>query len=316
MKSAVVITSGAAVALCCLGLIVFIVSTPSGTGRDQNHRDRRSDADNRQRVYLEGNETNVYAAWPYTNAFGIPRIIHVSWKVKNFWNSRNPLFLNGIKNLKEQNPEYTVQVSDDDEVDEYIQSHLSRQDWLLIKDKHIVEKTDLWRLLKIYYEGGMYCDIDRFANIPLREIILGGDRCILPIHRWIDFSQDIMIAEKGMPHVKRAIELNLDRRKEGCKDVLSLGPITYFHAITETYANKQLPRYLERQQFSMLQQLIERIPGFKCFPEHPPKTLLFDPARGGWKKGNNGSKADFYQECDTTHWTKDKTTAGKKTYGR
>jgi len=245
----------------------------------------------------------------------IPKVIHLSWKTKDFWDSQNPLFLNGMKNLKEQNLEYIIQVSDDNDVNDYIQSCISNEDWLLIKHKHIVEKTDLWRLLKIYHEGGIYCDIDRLVNIPLREIISPEDRCILPIHQWIDFSQDLMIAEKKMPHIKRAIELNLQRRKEGCKDVLSLGPVSYFHAITETYLNRQYPRFLERKQFQVVKDIIDSNEGFKCFPEYPPKTILFDPLREAWKKGNGGSRDDFYQECNTSHWTNDGSNMDKKMYG-
>jgi len=246
----------------------------------------------------------------------IPKIIHITWKTKSFWNSQNPLFLNGMNNLKKQNPEYIIQVSDDNDVNDYIQSCISNEDWLLLKDKHIVEKSDLWRLLKIYHEGGIYCDIDRFVNIPLKDIILDTDKCILPIHQWIDFSQDIMIGEKGLPHIKRAIDLNLSRRKEGCTDVLSLGPVTYFHAITETYIKKQYPRFLEINKFKVVKDIIELNEGFRCIPETPPRTLLFDPSRMGWEWGNRGSKEDFYKECNTTHWTHDESTFGKKSYGK
>lgn len=247
----------------------------------------------------------------------IPKVIHLSWKTKDFWNSQNPLFLNGMNNLKKQNPEYAIQVSDDCDVNDYIQSCISNDDWLLLKDKHIVEKTDLWRLLKIYYEGGIYCDIDRLVNIPLKDIIRETDKCILPIHQWIDFSQDIIIAEKGLEHIKKAIDLNMDRRREGCNDVLSLGPITYFHAITLTHIKKQYSRFLERKQFQIIKDIIELNEGFRCIPEYPPETILFNPRRESprLQLGNGGSKEDFYQEAKTTHWTNDKSTINKKIYG-
>ena len=42
---------------------------------------------------------------------------------------------------------------------------------------------------------------------------------------------------------KEDIDLNLKRRREGYTDILSLGPITYFHAITKILLWNQLPRY-------------------------------------------------------------------------
>ena len=171
----------------------------------------------------------------------IPKVVHISWvdKVKLF-TSNNPIAINGIQNMKRLNPDYAFQVSDDNDIDDYIQSCISTEDWLLIQNRHIVEKVDLWRLLKIYNEGGIYCDVDRLCNIPFKDIIDDKDICILPSHFKIDFSQDIMLSDKGQGIHKLAIELNLSRRREGCDDVLTLGPITYFHSITDRVWGRQL----------------------------------------------------------------------------
>ncbi len=84
----------------------------------------------------------------------IPKIIHLSWPDKRIlFESQNPLAINGIQNMKRLNPKYVFEVSDDNDIDDYIQSCISNDDWLLIKDRHIVEKVDLWRLLKMYNEG-------------------------------------------------------------------------------------------------------------------------------------------------------------------
>ena len=84
----------------------------------------------------------------------------------------------------------------------------------------------------------------RECNIPFDDIIQQGDICILPTHFDIDFAQDIMISAPKQEIHKKAIELNLGRRQDGCKDVLSLGPITYFHAITLCLFGRQLERFL------------------------------------------------------------------------
>ena len=163
----------------------------------------------------------------------IPKTIHLSWVNKDIlFTSNNPLAINGIQNMKTINPEYTMVVSDDQDVDDYIQSYISEDDWLLLSDRHIVEKIDLWRLIKIYNEGGIYCDVDRLCNVPFDDFITEDDICILPTHYQIDFSQDIMISASGQDIHKLAIDLNLSRRRDGCVDVLTLGPVTYFHSIT------------------------------------------------------------------------------------
>ena len=41
---------------------------------------------------------------------------------------------------------------------------------------------------------------------------------------------------------KEVIDLNLKRRREGCTDILTLGPITYFHAITKILLGNQISR--------------------------------------------------------------------------
>ena len=90
---------------------------------------------------------------------------------------------NGTLKLKELNPDYEFIVYDDSDIENYLQKHLSPTDCELIKDKHIVEKTDLARLLLIYNEGGIYSDIDRLCNIPLTQVIKPGVKCVLPIFR-------------------------------------------------------------------------------------------------------------------------------------
>jgi len=254
----------------------------------------------------------------------IPKVIHLSWINKSIlFTSNNPLAINGVQNMKRINPEYVFQVSDDNDVDDYIQSCISNDDWLLIKDRHIVEKVDLWRLLKIYHEGGIYCDVDRLCNIPFDDIIKEDDVCILPTYYDIDFSQDIMISEKGQEIHKKAIELNLSRRQSGCDDVLTLGPITYFHSITDTLYGRQLERQPHGKIWKRLLSKVDEHKGYRTFVERPvasvidQRTLIYKYDEK-YIQGNKGSKEDFYKESKTIHWTKSDEIVvfGKKTYGK
>ena len=77
----------------------------------------------------------------------IPKNLFISWKNKDFYNSQNPLILNGIGNFKNINPDWTINLYDDKEVDNYLKKKLDKIDYEKIKNRKIVEKVDLWRLI-------------------------------------------------------------------------------------------------------------------------------------------------------------------------
>ena len=251
----------------------------------------------------------------------IPKIIHISWVDKRIlFESQNPLAINGVQNMKRLNPDYKIEVSDDNDVNEYIQKHIAESDWELIKDRHIVEKVDLWRLLKIFNVGGIYCDIDRLCNIPFDDIIREDDICILPTHFNADFSQDIMISAPKQEIHKKAIELNLSRRQDGCTDVLSLGPITYFHAVTLCLYGRQLQRFIHPALWKKLLICVISHKGYRYFVEKPVANLkehrtIIYKYDGEIEKGNGGSKDDLFKESNISHWTSDPSTLGKKLFG-
>lgn len=212
----------------------------------------------------------------FENLGPIEKKIHISWKNKNILDLEFNIIKNGIYNLKNLNPDYSFEINDDNDVNDYLEKNLSPEDFKLIKKKHIVEKTDLWRLLKIYNEGGIYMDIDRLCNIPLSKIIKKDIRCALPTYRDFDFSQDIMIScSKNIIH-KRAIELNLERRRNGEKRIVYLGPETYLHAVSEILINKQISRENNKNLFNELRQIIKQCKYLKTFREEPPyNTILY-----------------------------------------
>jgi mannosyltransferase OCH1-like enzyme len=78
-------------------------------------------------------------------------------------------------------------------------SKLEPQLYALIADKHIVQKTDLWRLIKLYIEGGLYMDIDRFVNTPLDGLVDEDTKWVVPTCRDYDFSHDFMMTSPQSP---------------------------------------------------------------------------------------------------------------------
>ena len=242
----------------------------------------------------------------------IEKKIHISWKTKDILELDFTIIKHGIKKLKELNPEYTFEISDNNDVEKFIKKHISDNDYHLIKDRNIVEKVDLWRLLKIYHEGGFYMDIDRLCNIPLKDIIHSEHKCILPMHYDIDFAQDIMISSSKNIIFKEAVDLNLKRRRDGCTDILSLGPITYFHAITKILLGNQIPRYPSKDNLIKLRSIISNCKYLSTFREVPPyNTLIY--------RGPHISfdKKKFYKYCDVNHWSKNNpNNSDNKPYGK
>tara|TARA_B100000768_G_C11254399_1_gene365679 strand:- start:953 stop:1162 length:210 start_codon:yes stop_codon:yes gene_type:complete len=57
-----------------------------------------------------------------SNLGSIPKIIHISWKNKNIIGNQSPVILNGITNLKKINPDYKLEISDDNDVENYLKS--------------------------------------------------------------------------------------------------------------------------------------------------------------------------------------------------
>ena len=241
----------------------------------------------------------------------IPKKLHVSWKSpQSIIQSKNPMIINGILNAKDMNPEYKIEISSDVDVDEYIQSNIPSDDYNLIKNKYIVEKIDLWRLLKMYIEGGIYMDIDRYCNIPFRDLIKPGARCVLPTHKDKNFSQDLMITSKGNPLYLNAIAMNLLRRKTVANcNIYYLGPITYMHAVTVFLYGKMLnENEISAELFENIRNELNESKYFQSFRESDGgcdglhRTFIFDPARSSFKVGDGGTKADFYNENNVKYW--------------
>jgi len=228
-----------------------------------------------------------------------PKKIHVTWKNKDIINKPYNIVRNGIRQLRDLNPEYEFTIYDDDDVESYLMSHLDASDYDLIKNKKVVEKTDLWRLLVIYNEGGVYVDLDRFCNLRFVDIIKLETKCVLPMYYDCDFSQDIMISCPGNIIHKRAIELNLERRRAHENvDLFYLGPVTYFHAATEVLLGRQVNRSPNASDLQMLREIIESCSHLQTYREEPMcNTFIY---RGATIRSD---KDEMYRHESVKHWT-------------
>ena len=242
----------------------------------------------------------------------IPKQVHVTWPHKDIIYSNSPLIQNGIANLMLLNPDWTVTVSNDCDVDNYLRNNLSAADYELLEPKHIVEKTDVWRLLKIFNEGGLYMDLDRFCNVDLNSIAASDIKCILPTAADHDFSQDFMCSEPGNPIYKETLDLNLQRRREGCNNVYYLGAQTYMHAITNLLCGHIVNSDPGVNTFAELRDILAQMNFIKTYREQPPfDTVIYQHDIQKWRGDNPPQqtadweklKRNLYQENKLRHWT-------------
>ena len=239
----------------------------------------------------------------------IPKIIHLSYYTTNIWNATDPLYVYGIQNLRKLNPEWIIDFSLDEDVENYLKEKLSMLDYNLIKNRHIVEKTDLWRNLKMYHEGGLYMDIDRFYNVPLREIIKNETRMLLGMWRKRSWSQDFMCTSKTNPLFKLAIQNNLLFRRNCIHSLYATGVGSYFLSVSQTLFNQPLRLGQEEKTMDKMLNEIETkgVPyGIYVKVESPYSTFVFDPTRmaHGWI---NPTKDKYHEDQNK------KTTGGRWT---
>jgi hypothetical protein len=232
----------------------------------------------------------------------IPKKVHLSWKTKDLLDSKSPLVVHGVKRLVELNPDWEVTIYDDQEVDDYLKKQLEPQVYALIASKHIVQKTDLWRLIKLYEEGGLYIDVDRFVDTPLNDLVDENTKWVLPTYRDYDFSHDFMMTAPHNPAYRLAAQMYIERMRQGHTSVYFLGPQTYMHAVTQTLTGEMLNTDLGIAAFDRLRDIMKSCGFIKTFREEPPyNTIVYRGNDLGldWEQ----EKRKFYAESGLRHWS-------------
>lgn len=230
----------------------------------------------------------------------IPKIVHMSWKDKSVVDSQSPIIVNGLRNLIDLNPDWDVQISTDNEVDSYLQNFLSPDDYALVHDIGVVPQTDIWRLLKLYKEGGVYVDIDRLCNKPLcvsKEV-----KWVLPTCGDTDFSHDFMMTAPQNPAILSTIRLYFDRRRQGNKDVYFLGPVTYMHGVTLALTGEMVNSNPGKEKFEEIRRKIAEMPFIQTYRETLPSDSVIYCGDTSWSDWEV-MKRKFYSESGIKHWT-------------
>ncbi len=111
-------------------------------------------------------------------------------------------------------------------------------------------KADLFRLLVIYKEGGVYIDDKTFSVRPLREFILPSDELYMPIDLLLDcVYQGIIISIPGHPIIKKCIDryiANIKNRYYGVDPYDIGGP---------RMIGREINKFFGRSEFSLIQPI-------------------------------------------------------------
>jgi mannosyltransferase OCH1-like enzyme len=236
----------------------------------------------------------------------IPKTIHISWKDHSILTDNHIFPRACVQNLIALVPDWNVEISTNNEIDNYLKTQLDSQDWNLLKDCHIVEKLDVWRLLKLYLEGGLYVDIDRLCNTSLNDIIKSETKCVLPTCGDIDFSQDFMCSAAGNPIYSTTLELNLQRRREGFRNIYFLGPQTFMHGVTKALVGEIIDVNPGREVFVEIRKMLSEMPFITTYVETSPyDTIIHRPENAQIDFDHEEMKRDYYAKSNLKHWTGD-----------
>ena len=142
---------------------------------------------------------------------GISKIIHQTYKHHKLpW-----IHQYHIKKLKQQNPDYTYCFYDDQQVDQFMQSFLSADDFELFKKIQIgAAKADFFRYAVLYEKGGVYLDVDSLIKSPLNKFVLEQDVAIIAKESHLYYyCQYALFFEPKHIFLAKSIELVLDNLK-------------------------------------------------------------------------------------------------------
>lgn len=135
----------------------------------------------------------------------IPRII---WQTNFTEKFTFPVYVNYLFNRK-QTPSFEHRFVGDDAQEKYIREHASERTYKAYQRlTDGAAKADLWRLVVLYNEGGVYMDIDATLVCDLERMLVGREN--LFILNYDQFSQFFMATVPRHPLFVKMIERVVD----------------------------------------------------------------------------------------------------------
>lgn len=166
-----------------------------------------------------------------------------------------PFVQHSIIALKTLNPDWNVTVYDNNDVDEIIRTGgregiISQEEVDILvgtatngtEAAHIVERSDIARLILMYTQGGFYLDADRLISIPMDKVVQQNTKLCLPTYGDVNFCQDLQCTSpkndlflamiRDCSNIRMKTGPNggpLERRKGWSKggSLFDMGPVVY-----------------------------------------------------------------------------------------
>ena len=131
----------------------------------------------------------------FSNKLGnIPKVIHQTWKTKHLpkW-AKLP-----VKSWKRLNPDFEYKFYSDDDMKRYVEKYYPKILKYYNNNMKPVQRSDIFRYIVIYAEGGIYADIDT--------------TCAVPIHNWLTYTENFTKAAPRLPVVNNVNKFDLNSK--------------------------------------------------------------------------------------------------------
>ncbi len=241
-------------------------------------------------------ENNKSSHWPQN--------IFCSFKYKealNEWSS--------FKSWKIKNPNWNIRFYDDHNMINYVRENINEDQFkAFMKIERMASKVDIWRLIILINEGGLYTDLDV--------------KCLKPIDSWVEnpnseillcvdnnppnnFGQHLLLAKPNNRILKSALNLALSRiadpqfkKLENFARVLkTTGPISFTDACFESILGRKRNNIDDIRNEEKIDVKLFQMHGkesISILDFHESENVLFCHARE--------EKDDIYSKYKVSHW--------------
>lgn len=134
---------------------------------------------------------------------GIPHLFHQTW----YTHQLPPPIQESIDQMRALNPSFGYHLSLNDEMDDYVIRHVSKETAkAYLSISFYATRSDFWRYLTLYHQGGVYLDVDSVIHANLDDTIADGIAVVSRETNWPLFVQWCLIFPPYHPILKACIE--------------------------------------------------------------------------------------------------------------
>jgi mannosyltransferase OCH1-like enzyme len=107
----------------------------------------------------------------------IPNSVYQTWETNRLGRTH----LKGLKEFRNLNPDYSFEFFDNEKMISYMKEHYSSHPIyeIFANARFGPLKADIWRYCILYQRGGIYFDINKSVDLPLREVIRKNDKALI-----------------------------------------------------------------------------------------------------------------------------------------